>query len=64
MTETLQYWNNGEPVIPDDSLTDMEYWLNGEPYTIHKPAAGPSGGIMNQFQRSNLGADLYNGGFQ
>jgi len=36
---TLKYWNNGEPVIPDESLTTLKYWNNGEPYVIYKAAA-------------------------
>ena len=45
-------------------------WLYREPYAMFEPAfnpallysaAPPVGAIMNQFQRANLGADLYNG---
>jgi hypothetical protein len=47
-------------------------WLYREPYTMFEPAfnpallysaAPPVGAIMNQFQRANIGADLYNGVF-
>lgn len=31
------------------------------PRRWYVPAAGPSGAIMNQFQKCNIGADLYNG---
>ena len=47
-------------------------WLYREPYAMFKPAFNPAllysaippvGAIMNQFQRANIGADLYNGVF-
>lgn len=34
------------------------------PRRWYVPAAGPSGVIMNQFQNSNIGADLFNGALQ
>lgn len=45
-------------------------WLYREPYAMFEPAfnpallysaAPPVGAIMNQFQKANIGADLYNG---
>lgn len=50
---TLKYWNNGEPVIPDESLTALKYWLNGEPYTIYK-AALPAGNWFLLHARNEL----------
>ena len=47
-------------------------WSYREPYAMFEPAfnpallysaAPPAGAIMNQFQRANIGADLYNGVF-
>jgi hypothetical protein len=54
--------------LPAEEVT----WLYREPYAMFEPsfnpallypAAPPVGAIMNQFQRANIGADLYNGVF-
>lgn len=48
---TLKYWNNGEPTIPDESLTALKYWNNGEPYVVIKPAAAPPSGVIGIWGR-------------
>ena len=58
---TLQHWFNGEPTSPDEGLLEQKYWLNGEPYIMIEPSIGSIGSIINQFQKTNIGSDLYNG---
>ena len=39
----LQYWNNGIPVLEDDSanMKALKYFLDGEPYTIIEVSGAP-----------------------
>jgi len=61
----LKYWKDGEPTLPEDNanIKALKYWLNGEPFVCTYEAAAPAGTIMNQFQKANLGADMYDGVF-
>ena len=45
----LQYWNNGEPVLPIDnaSMRALKYWLNGEPYVITYTPSGGAGDLKS-----------------
>ena len=41
MEGDLQYWLNGEPVLPDTGHEELKYWLNGEPYVVVEPGGTP-----------------------
>jgi len=63
--------NINDPLYVDGSVTLLQttgttptvFYVDGSMYVVHEYVAGepPVGAIMNQFQRANLGADLFNG---
>ena len=52
----LQYWLNGEPVLPDSGLEEIKYWLNGEPYVIYE--AGVADLDINVSDQINITEDI------
>ena len=60
MTEQDPMWSYGSSKV----IETGDYWSYGWNVTFDEKEAAPTGAIMNQFQRGNLGADLYNGALQ
>ena len=60
----LQYWNNGIPVIEDDSadMKALVYWLNGEPYVVIDGVAGATAVLSGTAVPTITETDIVNGG--
>lgn len=41
----LQYWSNGEPILPidDSSMKELKYWLNGSGFIVLDATAAAAG---------------------
>jgi hypothetical protein len=56
----LKYWNNGEPVLPDDAadIKALKYWLNGEPYFCAYAEGAPPAGTNIKINIGDIFKDV------